>query len=133
MKSPTVRSSPTPSWIRPLLLGLCVGVVSTTLLLLAMAFLLKSVELPDSAIPPMAVGAITVGSFLSGLVAAVTAGKRGLVTGALCGGALFLLLLVVGLGRADGVDATFAGIKLALLPVAGALGGLLGIHKKTGR
>ncbi len=117
-------------WLRPLLVGLCVGVLCCTLLLLLMALLIRSVDVPRAAITPLAVTAAAVGAFLAGLTAALTARKNGLLLGALCGLALFLLVLIAGAARSAGVSGSYALVKAAVLTVAGAIGGVLGVNRR---
>ena len=127
------QSANTP-WLRrllmPLLWGLCVGVVVGTLLLLGAALLLQGADLPTGAIPPLAVGAAGIGAFAAGVTAALLTGQRGLITGALCGTLLYLLLLLVGLARSGSIEGGYALIKWAVLTVCGAVGGLVGVNRK---
>ena len=44
-------------WLRPLIIGLAVGIVCCTLLLLAMAAVVGSVDIPRAATTPLAVAA----------------------------------------------------------------------------
>ena len=117
-------------WVRPLLVGLCVGVLCCTLLLLLAAFLIRSVEIPRAAVTPLAVAAAGIGAFAAGLAAALTAGQRGLVTGALCGLLLFIIILLAGLFRSSGIDLGYTAVKCAVLTVAGAVGGVLGVNRR---
>ena len=117
-------------WVRPLLVGLCVGVLCCTLLLLLAALTIQSVEIPRAAVTPLATVAAGIGAFAGGLAAALAAGRRGLVMGALCGILLFVIVLLAGLARATGIDPGYAAIKLAVLTVAGAIGGVLGVNRK---
>ncbi|MBQ4333001.1 MAG: TIGR04086 family membrane protein [Clostridia bacterium] len=117
-------------WVRPLLVGLCVGVLCCTLLLLLAALAIRSVEIPRAAVTPLATVAAGIGAFAGGLAAALAAGRRGLVMGALCGILLFVIILLAGLARATGIDPGYAAIKLAVLTVAGAIGGVLGVNRK---
>ena len=115
--------------LRPLLIGLCVGVLCGTLLLLISALLIRSVDIPIGAATPLAVTAAAGGAFAGGWTAARIAGCRGLVWGVLCGGLLTLILLLAGLVRAGGIDPGFAAVKTAVLTLSGGLGGILGVGK----
>ena len=117
-------------WLRPVLVGLCVGVLTGTLLLLMMALLVRSVDVPRVAITPMAIAAAGAGAFAAGLAAALTAKKNGLVLGLVCGLVLFFVLLLAGIAHATGVSGSLAVIKLAVLTLAGALGGVLGVNRR---
>ena len=122
------QTSTTPI-LRPLLIGLCVGVVSCTLLLLAAAYVLKTADLPLGAATPIAITAAAVSALPAGWAAARCAGRRGLLWGAVCGALLFLIILLVGLFR-GGVEGGSAAIKLAALVFSGAVGGILGVNRK---
>lgn len=118
-------------WLRPLLIGLCVGLLCCMALLLLLAALVGSVDVPRTAVVPMAVTAAAVAAFAAGLTVARIAGKNGLLLGAACGLALFLLILVAGFARYTAVDGGTTAIKLAALTVAGAVGGVLGVSRRS--
>ena len=123
------KPSQTPPILRPLLVGLCVGAVCCTLLLLAAACLLRSVDLPLGVAIPTAVVAAAISAFVGGFATARTAGSHGLLMGSACGVMLFLIILLCGLCR-GGVEGGYAAIKLAALTLAGAIGGVLGVNRK---
>ena len=55
-----------PPILRPLLIGLCVGVVCCTLLLLAAACLLQTVDVPLGLATPIATAAAVLSAFVGG-------------------------------------------------------------------
>ena len=112
--------------------GSCLAIACIALLLL-MAAVVRSVDVPSRASMPMAVAAAAGGAFLSGLTAAHLAGRRGLLFGALCGAMLFLLILIAGFVRYSGVSGGFTAVKLLVLTAAGAIGGVLGVGRKKRR
>ena len=79
-----------PPILRPLLIGLCVGVVCCTLLLLAAACLLQTVDVPLGLATPIATAAAVLSAFVGGWATARVAGSRGLLLGGACGLLLFL-------------------------------------------
>ena len=115
---------------RPMVLGLCVGVVCCTLWLLLAAALVNTIDVPQEVIAPLAVCAAGLGAFAAGLTAGLVTGRRGLMWGAICGASLYLILLCSGLIRAGGVDGGYALIKWAVLTLCGAVGGLLAVNRK---
>ncbi len=117
-------------WLRPLLIGVAVGILCCTLLLLLMAALIQRVDVPRGAALPLAVGAAAVGAFAAGLTAALVSGQRGLALGAVSGFMLFLLVLLAGLARYAAVDGPTALLKAVALVVAGAIGGVLGVNRR---
>ena len=131
MKNQDRTPSILQSKVKPILLGLCIGVLAVTLLLLTMAFVIRSVDVPRGVITPLAVIAAGVGAFAAGLTAALAARRNGLLLGAVCGLLLFLIILLAGSLRSGGVDGSFAAVKAAVLTVAGAIGGVLGVNRRT--
>ena len=117
-------------WLRPVLMGVCVGVVSTTLLLLLFAFLLFRTSLPASTATPMAVAALGLGGFLGGLAAGLNGRQRGLLLGAVCGTLLYLILLLAGLACGGELASGYALLKWAVLTVCSAAGGVLGVNRR---
>ncbi len=115
-------------WLRPLLVGTAIGVIVCVAALLLMAALVRTVDVPRAAVLPLAIAAAAAGAFAGGLAAAAAAGQRGLAVGALCGLVLYLLILLAGFIRYSGVSGGTAVLKLAVLIVAGGLGGVLGVN-----
>lgn len=130
MKPREKSKTPWLAALRPLGLGLCVGALCCTLLLLLAALLMNTADIPHSAVAPLAVCAAGFGAFAAGLTATLISRKRGLLTGAACGILLYLVLLLSGLVRDGGVDGVYALIKAAVLTVCGAVGGILGVNRK---
>ncbi|MBQ1950124.1 MAG: TIGR04086 family membrane protein [Clostridia bacterium] len=117
-------------WVRPILLGVAVGVLCCTLLLLLMALVVQTVDVPRGAALPMAIAAAAVGAFAAGLTAALISRRRGLLLGAVSGLVLFLVVLLAGFARYTAVDGGTAIIKLLVLMAAGGLGGVLGVNRR---
>ncbi len=116
--------------VRPLLVGLGVGLLVSFGLLVLAAAVVTAVDIPRSAVFPLAVAAVTAGAFVGGLITAALARRYGLLNGALCGLLLFLLIMLAGIARYAGVDGSRAAVKLAALVVAGSIGGVLGVNRR---
>ncbi len=116
------------SRVRPVLVGVGVGLLVCFGLLMLMAMLVQAVDVPRTAILPLAIAAAAVGAFVAGLVAAAMARRHGLLMGVVCGLVLFLLILLAGVSRYAGVGGTTALLKLAVLVLAGGVGGVLGVN-----
>ena len=117
-------------WLRPVLVGVAVGLIGCVGCLMLAALLVRSVDVPRAAILPLAIAAAAIGAFLAGLTAAVVAGQRGLLLGAVCGLLLWLVILLAGVARYTGVSGGTALIKLAALVLAGGIGGVLGVNMR---
>ncbi len=122
----------TPSFfrcrLRPVLVGVAVGLIGCIGLLMLMALVIQSVDVPRAAIGPLAITAAAIGAFLAGLTAAAIAKQKGLLLGAVCGVVLFLLILLAGVAQYAGVSGTGAAIKFAVLLLCGSIGGVLGVN-----
>ena len=117
-------------WLRPVLVGVAVGLIGCIGLLMLMALIVQSVDVPRAAILPLAIAAAAIGAFLAGLTAAAIAGQKGLLLGAVCGLVLWLLILLAGVARYEGVSGGNALIKLAALLLSGGIGGVLGVNMR---
>lgn len=117
-------------WLRPVLVGVAVGLIGCIGLLMLMALIVQSVGVPRAAILPLAIAAAAIGAFLAGLTAAAIAGQKGLLLGAVCGLVLWLLILLAGVARYEGVSGGNALIKLAALLLSGGIGGVLGVNMR---
>ncbi len=117
-------------WVKPVLIGLAVGVLCCILLLLAMAATVQTVDVPRRVTMPLAVSAGALGAFFAGLTAARISRRRGLLLGALCGLLLFLMILAAGFARYSGVSGGYAMVKMAVLMLCGAAGGFIGVGKR---
>ncbi len=117
-------------WLRPVLVGVAVGLIGCIGLLMLMALIVQSVDVPRAAILPLAIAAAAIGAFLAGLTAAAVAGQKGLLLGAVCGLVLWLLILLAGVARYEGVSGGNALIKLAAFLLAGGIGGVLGVNMR---
>lgn len=115
-------------WLRPALVGVAVGIIGCIGLLMLMALIVQSVDVPRAAILPLAITAAAIGAFLAGLTAAAIAKQNGLLLGAVCGLVLFLLILLAGVARYAGVNGGNAVLKLAILLLCGSIGGVLGVN-----
>ena len=117
-------------WLRPLLVGVCVGVVCTTLLLLLCALLLYKLALPTTVVTPMALVALGLGGFGGGMAAGLCSREKGLLIGGLCGVLLALLLLSGGIADGKGPTWGYAVLEWAVLTVCSAAGGVLGVNRR---
>ena len=130
MQSGVRRSFRLPPLVKPVFIGVCVGVVCTTLLLLLSAWLFYKLALPVAAVTPVAVAALCLGGFAGGTAVGLSAGQKGLLLGAVCGTLLYLILLIAGVAYGGGVSSGYAVLKWAVLMVCSAAGGVLGVNRR---
>lgn len=119
--------------LRPLGMGLGVGVIVCAVILLIAAAIMTTGILPASIVTPVALAAAAIGAFASGFVAARLSRERGLLYGAGVGLLLFLLITVVGMVTSQELRGTMMLLKAALTIGLGAFGGVLGVNVKTKR
>ena len=118
-----------PPIVKSLLIGLCIGVVTATLLLLVGALLIYKMDLPLGVTTPLALVAIGIGGLLGGGAVGLSAKQQGLLLGAVCGTLMYLILLIAGLARGD-IAPGYAAIKWAVLAVCSAAGSVWGVNRR---
>lgn len=126
----TRTPSPLSPLLKPILIGMGVGAVAATGFMLLSALLVYKLSLPLGAMPPMAVAAMGLGSFVGGIATGLSTKERGLLMGATCGALLYLILLIAGLARTGHVALGYAAVKWAVMTVCSAAGGVLGVNRR---
>lgn len=116
-------------YAKSLLIGLGVGIVTATMLLLLCALLIVKMALPLGAVTPMALVAMGLGGLGGGIATGLCAKQNGLVLGAVCGTLLYLILLLFGLAH-GGVSPSYAALKWAILTVCSAAGSVWGVNRR---
>ncbi len=130
MRSRQQESSAIYRVVRPLLWGVLVGVVSCLLVLLLMAAVLAAGDIARSAITPLAVSAAVFAALVGGFLTARLRGENGWLFGAACGLILYVLVMLTGLVMTHQLKGGYAFLKLALMVLAGAVGGVLGVNRR---
>ena len=120
-------------FLRPIILGAVVGALCCTLLLAVMAAIVASQDIPKAAITPMAMVAAAAGSFIGGIASARIAKEKGLLVGAACGLLLFILVVLSGLAFLKEIRGAYILVKLAVMLVCSALGGVIGVNLRKRR
>jgi putative membrane protein (TIGR04086 family) len=118
--------------VRSIVIGSVVGAALCAILLgvCALAFV-SSGFIPQGVISPMMIALSVISSFIAGFVTAKISRKRGLAYGALSGLLLFILFLVSGLIAYKDAIPFSAWIRMLVMVLSGAIGGLLSINKKS--
>jgi putative membrane protein (TIGR04086 family) len=120
--------------LRAVGIGAAVGGAACALLLAAFSLLFVSAaSIPQDMLPALVFAAAAAGAFLAGVVAAVVSGQNGLVCGAFSGLLLFLLFLAAGIAFESGNVASEAASRLGAMMIAGGIGGLLAVNRKSRR
>ena len=130
MKTYHENGSLTRRILRSVAIGTVVGVVASVVVLLIMAAIMAAGVFPSRAVMPLAIGAAVFGALIGGLVAARVAGEKGLLYGAGSGLLLFLLTSAAGLSLFEDAGGMHLALKAALMLVAGAIGGIVGVNMR---
>ena len=81
--------------LKPLISGLIIGLIVTIMLFILFALAMSFYILPTNSANIVSSISIAIGVFSGGFSAAKKLGKNGLIIGALCGIALFLLFTII--------------------------------------
>lgn len=128
------RGTEKRAWIaavRAVLLGAIGGTLAAFLLLAACAYAFVSMKsIPQNAVPVIILTLSALTSFASGFLTARISGQRGLPLGACA--ALLLFALFSAAGLSAGAISSWAGLitRMAVMLLAGALGGYCGVRRK---
>lgn len=120
-------------FLRPVIIGAVVGALCCTLLLAVMAAIVASQDIPKAAITPMAIVAAAAGAFFGGFAAARIAREKGLLIGGACGLLLFILVALAGFAFLKEIRGAYILVKLAVMLVLAALGGVIGVNLRKRR
>lgn len=113
--------------VKPLIRGLIIGLVITSMLFILFALAMSFYILPTNSATIVASLSIAVGAFFSGYFAAKKLAKNGLIIGALCGFAMFLLFTLIGIAAFGTAPSTSTLIRLLIFMTSGAIGGIIGV------
>ena len=120
-------------FLRPVIIGAVVGALCCTLLLAVMAAIVASQDIPKAAITPMAIVAAAAGAFFGGFAAARIAKEKGLLIGGACGLLLFILVALAGFAFLKEIRGAYILVKLAVMLVLSAFGGVIGVNLRKRR
>ncbi|HHV32595.1 TIGR04086 family membrane protein [Caproiciproducens sp. LBM24188] len=126
------NENPVLGALRAIIIGCVIGAAFCAALLgvFSLAFV-SAGNIPQDFISPLVIALSVLSAFLAGFITAKISKKRGLIYGMLSGVLLFLLFLLAGLAASQGPVSMEAGIRLVIMALAGAIGGFLGVNKKS--
>lgn len=124
------ESSGTSRILRSVAVGVGIGAAVCVVILLLFSILLSGRTIPQSVIDPMAIFAMSMGAFFSGLVCAKIIHKNGLMCGLFCGGMFSVIILACSF-TVPGSELGFgAVIKIMFMLFSAMLGGVLGVNTR---
>ncbi len=109
-------------------IGTGIGIIVSSLIILAMAGVLAIGDIPAVLIAPGTVIALAIGGFFGGFVSAKICGEKGLLCGILSGAIFFLILWIFGEISGNESFGIGAVIKIIMILSAGSLGGIIGVN-----
>lgn len=120
--------------VKAILSGTIMGTFFSILTLVISSFLfVKSQNISATVITPLTMFAITLGAFISGYITARIIKSNGLFWGMIAGFVMFSVVFIAGLMISNGEISTLVLVKLTLMLLMGAIGGIAGVNKKSKR
>lgn len=120
--------------VKAILSGTIMGTFFSILTLVISSFLfVKSQNISATVITPLTMFAIALGAFISGYITARIIKSNGLFWGMIAGFVMFSVVFIAGLMISNGEFSTLVLVKLTLMLLMGAIGGIAGVNKKSKR
>jgi len=132
-KGQVTESAGTGRMMRPVAVSVVLGALVCVVLLLLFSVVISAGSVPQSAIDPMAVLAVSAGAFASGLSCAKIVKRNGLVCGLCCGVIFSVIVLICSLAVPGGGLGLGALLKTMLMVFSAMLGGVVGINTRRRR
>ncbi len=127
----TIAQSGTALYIKAIIFGTLAGSMSLAVLLaLGCVGLLITSSIPHDYLSIIAIALCAVSSFISGYISARITKEKGFFIGIISGIIMFVIVLLSGLIWGDGSFTFLTPLKLVLLMLFGALGGIKAVNKK---
>lgn len=118
-------------YIRGLLTGAVTGCLTIVLLLILSSFILTQTgNLPTDYLSWILLVLDGIGALAGAYIAVRIIKAGGLIWGGATGAIIFLMILIAGLMSSTDTLGIYTVIKLAVLVLAGAVGGILAVNKK---
>ena len=118
------------AYIKPLGIGVSVGLLLTALCMVLFAAILAAYDVSDFLVTVFSLTALVLGAVAAGFTASKLYGKNGLLIGMVVGVVLFALILLVSLAINPQSVTIQTLIKLVVTVLCAGLGGILGVNLK---
>lgn len=118
------------AYIKPLGIGVAVGLLLTALCMVLFAAILAAYDVSDFLVTVFSLTALVLGAVAAGFTASKLYGKNGLLIGMVVGVVLFALILLVSLAINPQSVTIQTLIKLVVTVLCAGLGGILGVNLK---
>ncbi|HEX3017763.1 MAG TPA: TIGR04086 family membrane protein [Caproicibacter sp.] len=132
--SNAVGQKPILSAVRAIIIGAVAGAALCAVLLAisALAFV-SSENIPQNFLPAFIIAVSVISALFAGFIAAKISKQRGLIYGSMAAMLLFILFLVSGLATSQSTVSSESFIRLLVMLLSGAIGGLIGVSRKSKR
>ena len=110
--------------IRPLVVGIIVGTIVAVAVMFLMSLVITVAGLSDKVATPLSALAAGAGALAAGFATGKLFGKRMLFMGLLSAAALYLIVMFIALAVSPGGFSVLSFTRLAIMAVAGMVGGL---------
>ncbi len=120
--------------IKAILLGTVIGVLLFFILIALFSFIfLKSGSLPYDFITIISLMIGSIGAFFSGYLSVRILREKGLLYGCIAGFILFFLIYIIGAIAYQEVASIKTLLRCLVMVLAGSIGGVIGVNKKSRR
>ncbi len=119
--------------LRPAAVGVVAGVLMSAAILALMSFIMSVSTVPQAALDPLAVFAMSAGAFSAGFCCAKIVHKNGLGCGLFTGLVFALVMLVCSFAAPGGGLGLGALLKALIVIFSSMLGGVLGVNTKNSK
>ena len=120
--------------LKAIAIGSLCGLICCSLLLIFLAFIFtKSSNPPHTLVEPLMMVATGIGTFIGGYISSIISKEKGMLCGILCGFLMFIFIFIAGLISVRESLTILTLVRLSIMLVSGALGGIIGVNKRIRR
>lgn len=117
--------------VKSAIIGSLISIAIIAVLICAVSLVMLFVDaLPYELTPYILLAADALGIFAGAYISAVISGSRGLLTGAMCGAMVFLILLISGCASGESELSALTAVRLGVCVLSGVLGGVTGVNRR---
>lgn len=114
--------------------GTIIGAIMCMLMLIIVSFVFVKIQsVPETAVVPAAIFIACAGAFVGGYFAARIRKSTGMAVGAISALLMFIILLLVGMLFMGDNFGVVSFLRMVLMLLSGAIGGVLGVNKRKRR
>lgn len=124
----------TSKMIKSIILGTVIGAAVCALMLVLVSFIFVKIQsVSEIAIVPVAIFIASASAFIGGYISARIGKSMGIILGSITSLLMFVILLLIGIGVSGDNFGIVSLLRMALMLICGAIGGILGVNKRKRR